>query len=247
MKDNFSHNPSGYATFRPSYPDALIQKIRSLVLTKTDAVWDVGTGNGQVAMKLTDYFGHIEATDISQAQLNSANKHPNIRYSAQPAEKTDFSDNQFDLIIIGQAIHWFDFDRFYQEVYRVSKNKALIAVIGYDLIRINPQMDKVIEQLYSGILKDYWDPERKYIDEAYKTIPFPFEEIASPDFVHNVDWSLEHLLGYLNSWSAVAHYKKDQNINPVEIIREDLKNAWGNLSTRPVTFPIISKLGYVLK
>src|SRR5690606_31022464 len=98
------------------------------------AAWDCGTGNGQVASKLAKTFGEVFATDQSQAQIDQAIPASNIRYSVQPAEKTDFNEEQFDLIVVAQAIHWFDFDRFYAEVRRTGKRHAVLCVMGYGLL-----------------------------------------------------------------------------------------------------------------
>jgi hypothetical protein len=246
MKDNFSHNPSGYATYRPSYPDAIFQELPKLI-PSTSRAWDVGTGNGQVAVKLSAFMNHVEATDISAAQMSKATLSSKISYSVQPAEKTNFEDDTFDLITIGQAIHWFDFDKYYAEVYRVAKDQAIIEAIGYDLIKINPAVDKIIDHLYSGILKDYWDPERKYIDDQYRTIPFPFEEIPLPNDPIKVNWTLDHLIGFLNTWSALKHYRTKKNDNPLDSIKSDLREAWGKNESKLCNFPIISRAGKILK
>lgn len=246
MKDNFSHNPSAYATYRPSYPNAIFQELQKLI-SSTSRAWDVGTGNGQVAVKLSAFMDRVEATDISAAQMSQATQSPKINYSIQPAEKTNFEDNSFDLITIGQAIHWFDFERFYGEAKRVAKDLAIIAAIGYDLIKINPVVDKVIDHLYNVILKDYWDPERRYIDEKYKTIPFPFEEVQLPNDPIKVNWTLDHLVGFLNTWSALKHFRTKNNFNPLDNIHTDLKEAWDGDNTKTCYFPIISRVGKILK
>jgi len=246
MKDNFSHNPSAYATYRPSYPDAIFHKLQKLI-PSTSRAWDVGTGNGQVAVKLSAFMDRVEATDISAAQMSQATLSSKINYSVQPAEKTHFDDNTFDLITIGQAIHWFDFMQFYSEAKRTAKDQAIIAAIGYDLIKIDPAVDNVIGHLYNGILKDYWDPERRYIDEKYRTIPFPFEEVQLPNDTIKVKWTLDHLMGFLNTWSALKHYRTKKNINPLDSIKYELQDAWGEDELKICHFPIISRIGKILK
>jgi len=246
MKDNFSHNPSGYAAYRPSYPDSLFQEIRNLV-PSTGLAWDVGTGSGQIAMKLSGFLDHVEATDISRQQIQHAHQSPKINYSVQPAEKTNFESAHFDLITVGQAIHWFDFDRFYEEVYRVAKSNAVIAVIGYGLIQIDPEVDEVIDLLYNEILGSYWDPERRYIDDNYSTIPFPFKEIFLPSSSYQAYWDLDHLLGFLKTWSAVNHYKTEKKDDPLKLILPELKKAWGINHTKLITFPMIYRIGEILK
>src|SRR4028119_14246 len=117
MKDNFSALADQYSTFRPTYPIELYQYLMSLVRNR-DAAWDCGTGNGQVAQELANYFTKVYATDISEAQIKNAVRKETIIYKVERAEKTSFSDNMFDLITVAQAIHWFDFDSFYGEVNR---------------------------------------------------------------------------------------------------------------------------------
>lgn len=91
----------------------------------------------------------------------------------------------------------------------------------------------------------YWDPERKLIEERYSTIHFPFEEIPLPKFRIETVSSLDQLIGYLNSWSAVQHYIRKNNINPIAELNEQFKTAWGSEETRNVTFPIYTRIGKV--
>lgn len=73
MKDNFSSSSALYAQFRPTYPDELYDFLLPLVASKTTA-WDCGTGNGQVASVLAEYFDAVYETDISAQQLNMPSK-----------------------------------------------------------------------------------------------------------------------------------------------------------------------------
>ncbi|HET8573802.1 MAG TPA: class I SAM-dependent methyltransferase [Edaphocola sp.] len=244
MKDNFSTQSDQYAKYRPAYPPALFEYLNAIVRGKQNA-WDCGTGNGQVACELAKTFGSVFATDISRSQISNAFKKDNISYSVQPAEKTSFDDCFFDLIIVAQAIHWFDFEEFYKEVKRTARENALLCVVGYGKLEISEQIDKVIADLYGNILGRYWDKERQYIDKNYKTIPFPFNEIPSPDLVNTQYWTLDHLTGYLNTWSAVKHFVKQNNYNPINEVRSEIKRFWGNEPTRPMRFPLLLRTGRI--
>ncbi|HSD13773.1 MAG TPA: class I SAM-dependent methyltransferase, partial [Flavobacterium sp.] len=115
MKDYFSEISTGYSQFRPRYPEEMLQEVVSLVKDKNTAL-DVATGNGQVASRLSEFFQTVYGTDISENQLKQAPEIQNVIYKKMPAEQTDFTAAQFDLITVAQAIHWFDFDAFYKEV-----------------------------------------------------------------------------------------------------------------------------------
>lgn len=240
MKDNFSTQSDLYARFRPTYPAELFLYLKNLV-PGTKNAWDCGTGNGQVAAALANIFNRVEGTDISEQQLKNSVRRPNIYYSRQPAEKTNFSEAHFDLVTVAQAIHWFDFERFYREVKRTLKPQGIFAVLGYGLLRSNEATNRVIDHFYEEIVGPYWDEERKYLDEEYQSIPFPFEELNPPHFTLEAEWEFEHLIGYLKTWSGVKHYEKALLENPVDMVYEELKQSFGD--RRKVNFPILFRVG----
>ncbi len=241
MKDRFSKQASAYAAFRPTYPKALYEFILNEVTTK-DTAWDCATGNGQVARDLAPYFKEVCATDTSIEQIKNAVPVDNIYYSVCPAEKTTFPDHSFDLITVGQAMHWFNFDEFYSEVRRVAKKNAVLAVWGYGLLRISPEIDSVISDFYVKIVGPYWDEERKHVDRHYDSIPFPFEKIPVPEFSFSFSWTLSELGGYLNTWSSVQKFIQANEINPVDAVMKRVAPLWVN-ERMTVSFPLFVKVG----
>lgn len=244
MKDRFSAHADNYVRYRPDYPDAFMNYLKT-ILPAHERAWDCGTGNGQLAQKLSSMFTEVQATDISEPQIANAVSLPNIQYSVQKAEQTNFPNNCFDLITVAQAIHWFDFGSFYSEVRRTAKQQALLAVVGYGRLRINKKIDRKIDDFYCQEIGPYWDKERRYVDEEYKTIPFPFTEITAPSFSNTFHWTFEHLVGYLETWSAVKSYKKENGIDPVVVLYPELKNIWGNEEIKEVNFPLLLRIGKV--
>ena len=235
-----------YAKFRPDYPQEIFDFILSKA-DKRDVAWDCATGNGQAAKELANHFKKVFATDISQKQLDNAEKKENIIYSLQPAEKTNFQDNTFDLITVSQALHWFDFEKFYAEVKRVAKNKAWISAWVYPTLTISPEIDElVLEKHYKALLGSYWDHERKYVDANYTTIPFPFSETETPVFQMKLHWDIEQLAGYLNSWSGLQKFIQAKNFNPVEELTENIKRFWKS-EKMEIIFPIYMRMGQIEK
>lgn len=242
MKDNFSLQAAEYVLYRPTYPKELYDYLYTLVRSN-DWAWDCATGNGQVATILAQKFKKVYATDISEKQLQQALKLPNITYNVESSDKASIADDSFDLITVAQAIHWFNFDAFYSEVKRTLKPGGVLAVIGYGLMFIDKRVDRVIYKLYENMLGKYWDSERRYIEEGYKTIPFPFEEIIAPHFQIKTSWNFNQMIGYLNTWSALQHYKKANDRNPLEYLLTELKEAWGNDAVKDVHFPVLLRIG----
>ena len=246
MKDNFSAQADLYAQFRPTYPNELFTHILQYVENK-NAAWDCATGNGQAATALADYFATVYATDISEKQIENATQRHNIIYKIESAEHSSFDDNLFDLITVAQAIHWFDFNVFYKEVKRTAKPGAVLAVIGYGLMQTSAKLNEAVLHFYKNIVGPYWDKERRYVDENYQTIPFPFTELEPIQLQNKYEWNFEQLIGYLNTWSAVQHYIKANNKNPVELYYSELKEGWGDKQTKTFSFPILLRIGRIYK
>ena len=244
MKDNFSSQSERYAKHRPQYPPALLEFITSFVKNKNLA-WDCGTGNGQTAKELSKYFQNVYATDISNKQIEHAVKKKNINYAVEPAEKTILQNNSVDLITVSQALHWFHFDKFYNEVKRVSTKNTVIAVWTYSLLQIDPITNSIIHNYHFNTLKDYWDEERKFVDDGYATIPFPFEQIKTPEFFIELNWDTADLDGYLNTWSALQKFIKENNYNPVPELMKEIRHTWPDNEIKKISFPIHLKMACV--
>ncbi|MEH6407787.1 MAG: class I SAM-dependent methyltransferase [Leeuwenhoekiella sp.] len=244
MKDNFSHYAKDYAKYRPTYPSELYKYLFS-VTTSKDLAWDCGTGNGQVAVELAKVFKNVWATDLSPEQIEYAPKLENINYEIRLAEDTIDQKQTIDLVTVAQAIHWFDFEKFYKNVKQVLKPNGIIAVIGYSVLRADDQFNEVIRRFYKEITDLYWDEERKYLDEDYLTIPFPFKEEVVPKMEIKVKWNKEQLFNYLNTWSAVKHFEKEQGMSPLNLIKEETAEKWGDLPEKEFIFPVLLRVGRV--
>jgi SAM-dependent methyltransferase len=246
FKDHFSSRAGDYLQFRPTYSPSLFEYLASLAPHRETA-WDVGCGNGQAAVELARYFARVIATDASAQQIDNARPDPRVEYRVAPAEDSGIPDGSVDLVTIAQALHWFGFDRFYREVRRVARPGAVIAAIAYGLMGITPEVDPIVEQFYVDILGSFWPPERRFIDEGYRTIPFPFAEIVPPPLAIEKDWTFEHLTGYLETWSAVKVYRKEKGKDPLDLVLDDLRRAWGETeAVRRVVWPLHLRVGRII-
>lgn len=242
MKDLFSDQSSNYAQYRPEYPDSLYQLILQHVPEKRFA-WDCATGNGQAAKELCHHFKYVFATDISEKQLAHAHEEANINYSQQSAERTDFPDARFDLITVAQALHWLDFEAFFAEVKRVAKPGAILAVWGYEGMEFeSKEIRNQFLNFYEYETAKYWEPEREYLRQKYRTIDFPFEHIADYTTTIVLKWHRHEFEGYLNSWSAVQKCIRETEYNPVPSLMFDLEGLWGEFSREYVRFPVFIRV-----
>ena len=242
-KDHFSGHAACYQQFRPRYPDALFAYLASLC-PGHGLAWDCATGNGQAAVALARYFSDVIATDMSAEQIEQAQSDPKVRYLVAPADKAPLENATVDLVTVAQALHWFDLTSFYQEFKRVARPGGVLAVWCYQIQHVTPEIDAIIHRLYAGIVGDYWPPERRIVEEGYQTLPFPFEELTAPEFQMVHSWNLEHLMGYFASWSSTQRYRKQTGADPLVLIADDLKAAWGDPErTRDVVWPVSLRVG----
>lgn len=243
FKDHFSSGAERYAKFRPSYPDALFEFLASLT-ERRECAWDCGTGNGQAAVSLARHFAAVLASDASAAQIASAQAHPGVHYFVAPAEASGITAGSVDLVVVAQALHWFDLGRFYDEVRRVVRPGGALAAWCYGLMSVEPAVNAVIAHLYEDILGAYWPDERRFVDARYATLPFPFDERPAPPFAMGARWRLEDLLGYLDTWSAVKRYRESHGTDPLDLVRGELSRAWGDAADiKQVSWPIHLRVG----
>lgn len=246
-KDLFSNQASLYAQFRPGYPGELFEYILQHVNDRQQA-WDCATGNGQAAEELARYFKRVMATDLSGKQLEQARPNKKIGYLVSPAEQTPFPDNSFDCITVAQAYHWFQFEAFGKEVQRIAKPGAIVAIWGYSLVVCEDEvLNTLIKSFYTDTVGAYWDKERRYIDDHYTTVPFPYEPLPSKEFQINVQWNRQQLTGYFNTWSSVQHFIKANQYNPVDELAAAIEQVWQDEDNKNFYFPLFLKLGKVLK
>ncbi|KAL1192998.1 hypothetical protein V5N11_009413 [Cardamine amara subsp. amara] len=203
-----------YLNARPKYPIDWFTKLAART-GQHKLAWDVGTGNGQAATGLAEYFEKVVATDINDAQLKRAVKHERISYHHTPTTMTDDQmvaliggDNSVDLIVAAQAVHYFDLSPFYNIAKRVLRREGgLIAVWVYNDLIISPEVDSLMKRLVDSTFP-FRTPIMNLAFDGYTTMPFPFE-------------------GFLRSWQPAMKAKE----RGVELVTEDLiskfEDAWG--------------------
>ena len=243
FKDHFSRQAADYSRYRPGYPDELIAYVASLAPRRTLAV-DCATGNGQAAVALAAHFDEVLAVDASDAQLGRAQPHPRVRYERALAEALPVADAEVALVAVAQAIHWFDFDRFHAECRRVLVPGGVLAAWTYTVFRAGHAIDEIVDRFYEGTVGPYWPPEREYVQQAYRTIPFPWDEIVPPPFRLQTEWTLEQVLGYFASWSSVQQYRaRHDGQDPLPAVERELASVWPAGATVRLDWPLYLRVG----
>jgi SAM-dependent methyltransferase len=242
--DHFSQLSSRYAEYRPRYPAGLFDAIAA-ASPRRGRLWDCATGSGQAAVPLAARFATVVATDASRQQLRSAMPHRRVRYLSARAEAVPLRERWADVVTVAQALHWLDLAAFYAEVRRVLLPGGLFVAWTYGAQRVDDAaIDAVVEDFYDRVVGPYWAPERALVEAGYRTLDFPFDEvaIASPPMMGH--WTLGQLLGYVSTWSAVAKCRDVTGLDPMLELEARLERLWGDAARpRPIEWPITVRAG----
>lgn len=239
----FDQGGRAYARFRPEYPSELAAFLAAQAPDHELAV-DNGCGNGQLTQLLAPCFNRVVGLDPSADQIANAAPDARIDYRCAPAEQLPLRAASASLITAAQAAHWFDLPAFYREVRRIGKPGAILALISYGVLALEPSLDARFQTFYWEEIGPYWPPERKLVDSGYATIDFPFEELAPPLLDIHLEWNLSEFLGYVQTWSALRKAKEAGKEALFVAFADDIAAAWGDPERRhPVSWPINMRIG----
>jgi len=246
FRDHFSEVAAEYATYRPHYPEALFDFLAERAPARTLA-WDCACGNGQATIDLAARFDHVIATDPSAAQIAEAPAHPRIEWRVAPGERSGIPSDSCDLVTVAQALHWLDIDAFFVEAARVARREGLVAIWSYGDARLDePGPDALVRQFARTIVGPYWPPQRHLVDEGYRSVQMPFQEIDVPGFEMMERWTLDQLVGYARTWSATNRYRQAKNEDPTLELQAKLSAVWPDPNQpKRVWWPLSVRVGRV--
>ncbi|TXH78381.1 class I SAM-dependent methyltransferase [Thauera aminoaromatica] len=245
----FAQRSDAYAQARPRYPRELIDWLLANTADR-DAAWDCATGNGQAAVDLAPYFNVVLASDISAEQIGEGLARPNISYSVQPAEQTGFADNTFDLITVAQALHWFDFARFWREVSRVAKPGALFCAWGYAWFECDPDVDATLVQPVRELIGPYWAANNRILWRGYpdEDIEFPYSRLVPPALTIRAQWSVPQLIDYMQTWSAYKRALQSGDVaRELNWVIKAARQHFAQRAPLQITMPLSVVAGHVIK
>lgn len=248
FKDHFSGVAHGYAMFRPRYRPQLAEDLAALC-PQHRLAWDAGCGSGQFSALLPAQFTQVVATDASAEQVAAATPHPQIAYRAARAEASGLADGSVDLITVAQAAHWFDLPAFYAECARVAAPGCVLALITYAHMRLPEALMPLFWHFYADALGPFWPPDRQHVEKGYATLPFPFESLPLPPQTLEAVWTIDQVLGYIDTWSAVRGLLKAGGDGRLQTFKTDFRQAWSDTvgagTSLTLDWPVTVRVGRV--
>src|SRR5262245_41254651 len=126
----FDQCSQDYSRFRPDYPRALFDHIRSLWPPSEQAVIiDVGAGTGKASAPLVDRNASVISVEPSLAMIAEGRKsYPKLKYVCATSEEVPIQSKVADMVTAGQSFHWFDAPRTLAEFARILKPDGHVCV-----------------------------------------------------------------------------------------------------------------------
>jgi len=176
----FSNRVENYLKYRPSYPAAIIPLLESECgLTPETLVADVGSGTGFMTEMFLSHGNRVIGVEPN-AEMRSAGdrlltKYPNFSSMNATAEATTLPDKSIDLIVVGQAFHWFDRRKTKIEFTRILKPGGWVVLIwngfrvessalvrGYQelLLRYGTDYREVSREIEACDIETFYSPEK---------------------------------------------------------------------------------------
>jgi len=201
--ERFSDRVKYYIKSRPGYPQAILAVLEEHCgLTPDFEVADIGAGVGHSARLFTDYGCYVYGIEPNQAMFDQLIREmqlvPNFSARLKTASNTDLDDSSIDLVIAGQAFHWFDHRAAKTEFRRIGKDNVCVVLMWNEW-----QEDTAFGKAYTELVKTYsvdYEQVSRTADTTQKAIDYLYDSYQQVSFEHSQQFDLDMLKArYLSS------------------------------------------------
>jgi len=201
----FSNRVANYVKYRPHYPEKIIKYLEEKnVLKKDSDIADVGSGTG-ILSKLflkngNKVYGIEPNKEMREAGEEYLKEYTNFISVEGSAESAPLEKSSVDLIIAGQAFHWFDAEKTKEEFKRILKPGGNVVLI-WNVRKLDSTLFlKAYEELLIKYGTDYLKVRHENVDNV-KLAKFYGGKYATKIFYNEQVFNFEALKGRLLSSS----------------------------------------------
>lgn len=218
-KTRFSNRVENYVRYRPRYPDEIVGTLENHgSLLESDTIADIGSGTGISTQVFLSKGYSCVGVEPNRAMRKAAERqlgnYPSFRSVDGAAEATTLENHSVDLIIAGQAFHWFDQEACKTEFLRILRPGRSVALIWNERNHTGTAFQADYEELLKTYCNDYDQVDYKRVDlETLKNFFSPFQ-YSIHQYKNQQHFDLEGLKGRLLS-SSYCPTEGEPNYNPV--------------------------------
>jgi SAM-dependent methyltransferase len=168
--NRFSNRVENYIKFRPGYPaDVILFLQEQGILQKKSVVADMGSGTGisaEMFLKQGNKVYGIEPNkEMREAAERLLKQYPDFHSINATAENTSLPAGTIDLIVSGQAFHWFDKQKCRAEFQRILRPNGTVVLMWNDRRTDSTQFLQAYEDFIKMFATDYLEVNHKNLDE----------------------------------------------------------------------------------
>ena len=165
----FSSRVADYLRYRPSYPAGMLPLLeRECRLTADSVIADVASGTGLLAKLFLQAGYHVLGVEPNVEMRTAGDAFlaafPNFRGVHGRAEQTGLPDASANLIVVGQAFHWFDAPATRREFCRILRPPRWVALIWNERIVPSGGFLKGYEEMLHHYAPDYAKTDHRQVD-----------------------------------------------------------------------------------
>lgn len=184
----FSGRVADYVKYRPGYPVEILDLLASQCgLTPESVVADIGSGTGKLSQLFLEngnlVYGVEPNTGMREAAEQLFAEYATFESVDGSAELTRLPDECCDLIVAGQAFHWFKPEYARREFARILRSDGFVALIWNDRKTEGSAFSAEYDELLTAVAPDYRKTvDHKQFDIATLAAFFggPFRETQFP-------------------------------------------------------------------
>src|SRR5262249_4051502 len=196
--------------------------------------WDAGGRGGDRSRTRARGLPRLPPPHSSPRQPARGAPGAGVHRAVPAAGRTPLRDRCADLVAVSAALHWFNRPKFYEEVRRVARPGAILAVWSYYRSRTAPGIDAIEIRYANEVVGAHWPPGFALNRECYRDVDLPFERLPWPELQAEAHMRLADYLAYMRTWSASQNWARTHGADPVELARPDLEQVWGDPETERV-------------
>lgn len=127
----FERGAADYERGRPSYPDeAVALLVRELGIGPGRTVVDLAAGTGKLTRQLVPSGARLVAVEpVAGMRAELARAVPDVEVLEGTAESLPLADACADVVVVGQAFHWFDAPAALAEIGRVLRSHGGLGLV----------------------------------------------------------------------------------------------------------------------
>ncbi|MEO1231111.1 MAG: class I SAM-dependent methyltransferase [Myxococcota bacterium] len=184
----FDDRVRDYLLGRPAYPAAVVEVVRRRCRVGASArVADIGAGTGFLGGLFAAEGHEVEGVEPSEAMAEAGRRmwseQPSASMRLGRAEATGLGDGSVDVVVVGQAFHWFDAPAVAREWARILRPGGGVALV-WNRRRLS---GGPFLEAYEGFLRT-WGTDYDAVSESYESAAAMgaiFDPLPEPEVLPN--------------------------------------------------------------